>query len=136
MLPGMAVDDPPRSPTGLHARLPLKWAVLSLLVLQNSLTTMLVQRTRSMPPPGGGPIYLGGVAVLVSEVLKLQRLPEHEDILDKLVVWEEGMAPVVFISQTLNRAETFSITGTILFKVFFDNALSSLRKNWIKKNRS
>ena len=35
----------------------------------------------------------------ISELLQLKRLPSHEYILDRLVVWEEGMA-VVFVSQT------------------------------------
>ena len=35
----------------------------------------------------------------ISELLQLERLPSHENILDKLVIWEEGMA-VVFVSQT------------------------------------
>ena len=35
----------------------------------------------------------------ISELLQLKRRPSHEYILDKLVVWEEGMA-VVFVSQT------------------------------------
>ena len=36
----------------------------------------------------------------ISVLLELERLPIHEDILDKLVIWEEGMAPVIFVSQT------------------------------------
>ena len=36
----------------------------------------------------------------ISEVLKLTRLPLHEDVFDKLIKWEEGMASVLFVSQT------------------------------------
>lgn len=52
----------------LH-RLPLKWMVLSLLVVQNAATTMLVQTTRANPAASG--VYLGGTAVLASECIKL-----------------------------------------------------------------
>ena len=36
----------------------------------------------------------------VREAIKLERLPQHEDVLSKLVVWNEGMGAVLFISQT------------------------------------
>jgi solute carrier family 35 (UDP-sugar transporter), member A1/2/3 len=55
----------------LHVnRLPLAWVVLILLVVQNAATTMLVQHTRRHPG-ASGVIYLGSVAVLISECLKL-----------------------------------------------------------------
>ena len=53
-----------------NRRFPIQWRVLSLLVLQNSVTTCLVRRTRQ-PHADGSILYLGGAAVLVSEVLKL-----------------------------------------------------------------
>lgn len=49
--------------------IPLKWRVLSALVLQNAATTLLVRRTR-MPQADGGPLYLGSMAVLLSECIK------------------------------------------------------------------
>jgi len=51
-------------------RVPIKYIVLLLLVLQNSAVTLLVRHTRT-PRLGGGPVYLGAMAVLVSELLKL-----------------------------------------------------------------
>ena len=51
-------------------RLPLKWVVLILLVVQNAATTILVQTTRSSPAQSGV-VYLGGAAVLISELIKL-----------------------------------------------------------------
>jgi hypothetical protein len=51
-------------------KLPLKWVVLGLLVVQNAATTILVQTTRSHPA-SSGVVYLGGAAVLISECIKL-----------------------------------------------------------------
>ena len=51
-------------------RLPLKWVVLILLVVQNAATTILVQTTRSNQAQSGV-VYLGGAAVLISELIKL-----------------------------------------------------------------
>lgn len=51
-------------------RFPIKYIVLVLLVLQNSATTLVVRHTRT-PRPGAGPLYLGTMAVLVSELFKL-----------------------------------------------------------------
>jgi len=48
---------------------PIKYLVLMLLVVQNSATTLLVKYTRT-PVPGGGPLYLGSIAVLISELIK------------------------------------------------------------------
>ena len=48
----------------------LAWVVLGLLVVQNAATTMLVQHTRRHPA-ANGVVYLGSVAVLISECLKL-----------------------------------------------------------------
>ena len=56
-------ERPPR-------HLSIKYIVLLLLVLQNSATTLVVRHTRT-PRPGAGPLYLGAMAVLVSELLKL-----------------------------------------------------------------
>ena len=36
----------------------------------------------------------------IAEVLQLSYLPVHEDVFDKLVEWQPGMASVVFVSQT------------------------------------
>lgn len=47
-----------------------KYLVLVLLVLQNSLTAILARGSR-MPRPDGGLLYLGSVAVLAAEVIKL-----------------------------------------------------------------
>ena len=44
-------------------KLPLKWVVLGLLVVQNAATTILVQTTRTQPAQSGI-VYLGGAAVL------------------------------------------------------------------------
>ena len=57
-------------PLGWLWRVPLKWRVLGLLVIQNAATTLVVGATRR-PRPEGSVLYLGGAAVLVSEVLKL-----------------------------------------------------------------
>jgi len=51
-------------------KLPLKWVVLGLLVVQNAATTILVQTTRTQPAQSGI-VYLGGAAVLISECIKL-----------------------------------------------------------------
>lgn len=51
-------------------RFPIKYVVLSLLVIQNSATTLMVKYTRT-PRPDNGPMYLGTMAVLLSELLKL-----------------------------------------------------------------
>ena len=48
----------------------VKYALIVLLVLQNSLTAILARNSR-IPPAGGGQLYLGSVAVLVAEVIKL-----------------------------------------------------------------
>ena len=69
------VSSAPRPPRQwlrwLHVnRLPLAWVVLGLLVVQNAATTMLVQHTRRHPA-ANGVVYLGSVAVLISECLKL-----------------------------------------------------------------
>jgi len=48
----------------------LKYLVLVLLVLQNSLTAILARSSR-LPHPGGGLLYLGSAAVLAAEVIKL-----------------------------------------------------------------
>ena len=57
--------------TGLRGRnLPLGQIVLMLLVLQNSLTAILARESR-MARVGAGPLYLGSVAVLVAEIIKL-----------------------------------------------------------------
>lgn len=50
--------------------LPLKYIVLVLLVLQNSLTAILARASR-IPSTSGTQLYLGSVAVFVAEVIKL-----------------------------------------------------------------
>ena len=50
--------------------IPLKYVVLVLLVLQNSLTAILARASR-VPPTPGAQLYLGSVAVLVAEIMKL-----------------------------------------------------------------
>jgi len=59
-----AADSEPQSTRAL------KYFVIVLLVLQNSLTAILARNSR-IPPPGGGQLYLGSVAVLVAELIKL-----------------------------------------------------------------
>ena len=49
---------------------PLKYIVLMLLVLQNSLTAILARASR-VPSAPGAQLYLGSVAVFVAEVIKL-----------------------------------------------------------------
>ena len=63
----VAAAPPPR----FFSPLPLKWVLLLLLVFQNAASTILVTHTRSISPLPGRPLYLGSVAVLVSECLKL-----------------------------------------------------------------
>lgn len=48
----------------------VKAIVLIMLVLQNALTALLARQSR-MPNPSGAPLYLGSVAVLVAEIMKL-----------------------------------------------------------------
>ena len=48
----------------------LKYLVLTLLVLQNSLTAILARASR-LPSPAGSQLYLGSVAVFTAEVIKL-----------------------------------------------------------------
>ena len=67
-LPSEAAAAPPRR---FFSPLPLKWVLLLLLVFQNSASTILVTRTRSISPLPGRPLYLGSAAVLVSECFKL-----------------------------------------------------------------
>jgi len=64
VVPGMKApeEEPAR-------RFSIKYIVLLLLVLQNSATTLVVRHTRT--PRGGGVMYLGAMAVMVSELLKL-----------------------------------------------------------------
>jgi UDP-sugar transporter A1/2/3 len=50
---------------------PIKWVVLPLLVLQNSATSMLVHQSRQPSVGVSDPLYLGSMAVLASELLKL-----------------------------------------------------------------
>lgn len=57
----LATEKPPR--------FQLKYIVLLILVFHNSATTMLVRYTR-IPRPSAGPLYLGPMAVLISELLK------------------------------------------------------------------
>ena len=54
----------------LRRNLPLGQIVLILLVLQNSLTAILARQSR-VPSASGTPLYLGSVAVLVAEIIKL-----------------------------------------------------------------
>ena len=66
---GEAEDEAKAKPDVLlFGRLPLKYLVLMLLVFQNSATTMLVRYTRTPRP--GQVLYLGTMAVLVSELIK------------------------------------------------------------------
>jgi len=51
-------------------RVPLKWLVLSLLVLQNSLTAILAAASR-VPRTPDSQLYLGSVAVFAAELIKL-----------------------------------------------------------------
>ena len=51
-------------------KLPLKYIVLVLLVLQNSLTAILARASRVPRAASGGQLYLGSVAVLLTEVMK------------------------------------------------------------------
>ena len=36
----------------------------------------------------------------IDDVLKLERIPTHEEVFDKLVVWEKGMEEAMFVSHT------------------------------------
>ena len=65
------LPSPPASTNPIFMLLPLKWVVLVLLVVQNSATTLLITHTRSTVSAAPGPLYLGGAAVLVSELMKL-----------------------------------------------------------------
>jgi len=49
--------------------IPIKYTFMVLLVLQNAATTLMVRSTRT-PRGDGGVMYLGGVAVLMAELLK------------------------------------------------------------------
>mmetsp|Transcript_12843 Transcript_12843/g.30603 ORF Transcript_12843/g.30603 Transcript_12843/m.30603 type:complete len:432 (-) Transcript_12843:311-1606(-) len=60
---------PPASPPP-RPRFSIKYVVLVLLVVQNSAVTLMVRRTRTAAA-NGGPLYIGAMAVLVSELLKL-----------------------------------------------------------------
>mgnify|MGYP006138320957 CR=1 FL=1 len=70
-LPPSSLPSPPASTSPMFMLLPLKWVVLVLLVVQNSATTLLITHTRSGVSAAPGPLYLGGAAVLVSELMKL-----------------------------------------------------------------
>ena len=50
--------------------LPLKYMTLLLLIFQNSVVSVATSATRTVRV-GGGPLYLGSVAVLLSELVKL-----------------------------------------------------------------
>jgi len=50
--------------------LPIAWVVLTLLVVQNSATALMVASSRR-PAADGAPLYLGSAAVFLSECLKL-----------------------------------------------------------------
>lgn len=66
---GIFVVAPPPAPPERIGRVPIKYVVLVLLVLQNSATTLVVRHTRTPRP--GTIMYLGAMAVLCSELIKL-----------------------------------------------------------------
>lgn len=70
-----AEQQPPENPLSAQVslgpyKLPLKYFVLLLLVLQNSLTAILARASR-IPRTPGSQLYLGSVAVFAAEVMKL-----------------------------------------------------------------
>ena len=60
----------PASPELRVGSVPLKYVVLVLLVLQNSMTAILARASR-VPATPGQQLYLGSVAVFAAEVIKL-----------------------------------------------------------------
>lgn len=66
-----AANDPLAAQVSIGSfNLPLKYFVLLLLVLQNSLTAILARASR-IPRTPGSQLYLGSVAVFAAEVMKL-----------------------------------------------------------------
>lgn len=71
--PRLAADEsaaPATTTKGLLSRFNLKYFVLVLLVFQNSFIAILAGMSRTAKA-NGGPLYLGSVAVLLSELVKL-----------------------------------------------------------------
>ena len=114
--------------------LPLKWVLLLLLVLQNSATTILVTHTRSSPLPGR-PLYLGSVAVLVSECIKLPAclaLITHEEGGVKQMAAAVWLAVVVRWRDTLRMAVPALCYGlqNVLFYVALSNLTPTAYQLW------
>ena len=65
-----SASEMPASPELRVGSVPLKYVVLVLLVLQNSMTAILARASR-VPATPGQQLYLGSVAVFAAEVIKL-----------------------------------------------------------------
>jgi len=131
-LPSEAAAAPPRR---FFSPLPLKWVLLLLLVFQNSASTILVTRTRSISPLPGRPLYLGSAAVLVSECFKLASclaFISHEEGGIKQMAAEVWSAVVVRWRDTARMAVPALCYGlqNVLFYVALSNLTPTAYQLW------